>query len=76
MMTLKITTGQGDDYTTGYLPEYLYFQKHYKLTPTDLSKQSALDAAPKAIQQMDFTGNIAQEGNTDKTIFSIIEKPV
>ena len=76
MMTLKISTGQGDDYTTGCLPDYPYFQKHYKLTPTDLSKQQALDADPKAIQQINFTGYIAQKGNADKTMFSIIEEPV
>ena len=27
----KITTGQGDDYTTGCLPDYPYFKKYYKL---------------------------------------------
>ena len=75
MMTLKISTGQGDDYTSCCLPDYPYFQKH-KLTPTDLSKQQALDADPKAIQQMNFTGYIAQKGNADKTVFSIIEEPV
>ena len=42
MMTLKITTGQGDDYTTGCLPDYPYFQKHYKLIPVNLSKHLML----------------------------------
>ena len=45
----KITTGQGDDYTTGCLLGYNYFKKH-KMIATDLSKQQALDADPKAIQ--------------------------
>ena len=27
----KITTGQGDDYTTGCLLDYNYFIKHYKM---------------------------------------------
>ena len=31
----KISTGQGDDYTTGCLLDYPYFKKHYKLIPTD-----------------------------------------
>ena len=26
----KITTGQGDEYTTGCLQDYNYFIKHYK----------------------------------------------
>ena len=29
----------------------------------DLHKQQALDADPKAIQQINFTGNLDQEGN-------------
>ena len=33
----------------------------------DLIKQQALDAEPKAIQQVNFTGNLDQAGNT--TIF-------
>ena len=35
----KITTGQGDDYTTDCLLDYNYFRKHYKLVSIDLSKQ-------------------------------------
>ena len=38
----------------------------------DLSKQQALDADLKAIQQINFTGNLAQDGNT--TIFFITEE--
>ena len=33
----------------------------------DLSKQQALDADPKAIQQINFAGNLAQEVNEDTT---------
>ena len=54
----KITTGQGDDYTTGCLLDYNYFEKYYKVITKDLSKQQALDADPKEIQQMSFTGNL------------------
>ena len=32
----KIATGQGDDYTTGYLLDYNYFKKHYRLTAINL----------------------------------------
>ena len=34
------------------------------MTAIDLSKQQALDADPKAIQQINFTGNIEQESTT------------
>ena len=34
----KIATGQGDDFTTGCLLDYLYFKKYYKLIAIDLSK--------------------------------------
>ena len=66
----EITTGQGDDYTTGCLLHYNYFKKH-KLIQTDLSKQQALDTNPKEIQQINFTGNI--DGNNN-TLFFIIEE--
>ena len=35
-------------------------QKYYKIIATDLSEQQKLDADPKAIQQIDFTGNLAR----------------
>ena len=46
----KVSTGQGDDYTTGYLLGYAYFKEIYRLIGVDLSKQKALDADPRAIQ--------------------------
>ena len=66
----KIAIGQGDDYTTGCLLDYNYFNKYYKMIAIDLSKQQALDADPKAIQQINFTGNL--ENNA--VIFFIIEE--
>ena len=48
----KVSTGQGDDYTTGCLLDYSYFQDNYRLIAVDLSKQKALDADPRAIQQV------------------------
>ena len=59
----KITIGQGDDYTTGCLLDYTYFKKYYKMIAIDLSKQQVLDADPKTIQQINFTANVAREGN-------------
>ena len=55
MMKLE-SSGQGDDYTTGCLLDYTYFAKKYRLIAADLSKQKALDADSKAIQQIIFTG--------------------
>ena len=53
----KIATGQGDNYTTGCLLDYIYFKENNKLIVIHLSKQQKLDADPKAIQQINFTGN-------------------
>ena len=68
----KIATGQGDDYTTGCLLDYSYFKDHYKMIAIDLSKQQALDADPRAIQQINFTANLDRNGNT--TMFFITEE--
>ena len=38
----------------------------------DLSKQQALDADPKAIQQINFTANLDRAGNT--TLYFILEE--
>ena len=45
----KVATGQGDDYTTGCLLDYIYFKNDYKMIVVDLNKHQALDADPKAI---------------------------
>ena len=66
----KIAIGRGDDYTTGCLLDYIYFKNHYKLIAIDLSKQQKLDADPKAIQQINSTGNIEK----DIFLFFIIEE--
>ena len=67
-----IATGQGDGYTTFCLLDYPYFKNYYKMIAIDLNKQQALDADPKAIQQISFNANLDQDGNT--TMFFIIEK--
>ena len=60
----KITIDQGDDYTTGCLLDYSYFKNYYKMIAIDLSNQQALDADPRAIQQINFTANLDRAGNT------------
>ena len=37
---------------------YNYFKNYYKMIAIDLSKRQALDADPKAIQQINFSENI------------------
>ena len=71
----KISTAQGDDYTTGCLLDFSYFKKNYRLIAADLSKQKALDADSRAIQQIIFTGKIkATVANTRVIIYYILEK--
>ena len=54
----KVSTGQGDDYTTGCLLHYAYFKNNYRLIAVDLSKQKALEADPRAIHQVVFQENV------------------
>ena len=66
----KIPTGKGDDYTTGFLLHYQYFKDHYQLIAVDLSKQKELDAAPRAIQQIEFYGML----NTNSQVCTVLRK--
>ena len=50
----KLTTGQGEDYTTGSLLDHDYISNHYRLITVDLSRQKELDTDPKTIQQIEF----------------------
>ena len=69
----KVATGKGDDYTTGSLLDNPYINDTYKMIAIDLSKQQALDADPRAIQQINFTANLDRAGNT--RIYFILEEP-
>ena len=51
--------GKGEDFTTGSLLDFNYFDKHYKLVAVDLSKQKELDADPLG---------------TNSTIYWVLEK--
>ena len=68
----KIAMGQGNNYTMGCLLDYTYFKDHYRMIAIDLSKQQALDADPRAIQQINFIANLDRDGNT--AMFFIIEE--
>ena len=62
----KLAAGQGDNYTTGCLLDYPFFKEHYKLITIDLCKQQALDADVKAIQKINFTGNLNRAEGSKK----------
>ena len=66
----KVMIGKGDDYATGSLLDYNYFDKHYKLVAVDLSNQKELDADPRAIQQIEFKYML----ETNSTIYWVLEK--
>ena len=48
----QLRTGQGEDYTTGFLLDYDYIKSHYRLIAVYLSRQKELDADRKAFQQI------------------------
>ena len=68
-----MSIGYGDDYTTGCLLDYAYFKDNYRLIAVDLSKK-ALDADPRAIQQIVFQGVVGGENNTKIRLYTILEK--
>ena len=68
----KIAAGHEYDYRTGCLLDYAYFKKYSKMIAIDLSRQQALDANPRAIQQINFTANLDRMGNT--RIYFILEE--
>ena len=59
-----------NEYTTGNLLDYDYFEKHYKLITIDLSKQQVLQENEDLIQQINFIGRLENAAN----VFIIIEK--
>ena len=66
----KVSTGQGDGYTTGCLLDFAYFGKNYRLIAANLSKQKALDADSRGIQQIIFSG----KASADVMIYYILEQ--
>ena len=51
---------------------YSYFKENYRTIAIDLSKQEALDADPRVIQQINFTANLDRD--EDAVMFFIIEE--
>ena len=52
--------------------DYPYFKDSYKMIAVDLSKQQALDADPRANQQINFTANLDRAGKT--RVYFILEE--
>ena len=70
----KVSTGYGDDYTTGCLLDYACFKDNYRLIAVHLSKQKALDADPRTIQQIVFQGVVRGAAGTKIRLYTILEK--
>ena len=76
----KLTTGQGDNYTTGCLLDYDHIKNCYRLKAVDLNKQKELDADPKAIQQIEFVEQLKNvdgvnaDGTQNMFILTTLEK--
>ena len=76
----KLTTRQGDVYTTGCLLDYNYIKNHYRSITVDLSRQKELEADSKAIQQVEFVGQLKNvdginaDGTQNLFILKILEE--
>ena len=69
---IKVSTGQGDDCATRCLLDYAYFKDNCRLIAVDLSKQKALDADPRAIQEIVFQGIVGGADNIKITLCIIL----
>ena len=63
-----IEISRNNDYATGNLLNYFYYQKYYKLIPIDLSKQ----ANTSIPQQINFLGKLEEDDSA--TMFFTPEK--
>ena len=81
MTQLKIRRSQksinraGWQITTGCLLDFSCFEKNYRLIAPDLSKQKALEADSRAIQQIIFKGKIKSTvANASVRIYYVLEQ--
>ena len=75
----KLSTGQGEDYTTRCLLDYEYVKNHYRLIAADLSRQKELGADPNAIQKIELVGQLKKLYDTSNNaesmfVLTILEK--
>ena len=54
--------------------DYAYFKDNYRLIAVDLSKQKALDADPRAFQQIVFQRVVTGAAGTKVRLYTILEK--
>ena len=66
----KLTTGQGEDYTTG-CSDYDYIKNQIN-SNWFKQKKKELDANPKAIQQIEFVGQLKKLYNNNNNIMLIM----
>ena len=59
----KLTTLQGEDYTTECLLDYAYFKNHYRVIAIISSRQKELDADPKPIPEIKLFGSLKNSDN-------------
>ena len=70
----KVSTGYGDDYTTGCLLDYTYFKDNCRLIAVDLINLKALDADPRTVQPIVFQRILGGENNTKIRLYTILEQ--
>ena len=68
-----LSTGQGNDYTTGCLLDYKYFKDNQRPIAAGLSKQKDLNADSRAIQQITFGKAKSTVANKRVIIYYILE---
>ena len=54
--------------------DYAYFKDNYRLIAVELSKQKALDADLRAIQQIVFQGIVGEVDYTKIKLYTILEQ--
>ena len=70
----NVKTGHRDDYKTDFLLDDAYFKDSYKLIAVDLSKQKALDADPRVIQQIVLLGFVGGDDSKKVRLYAILEQ--
>ena len=68
LMSQSNNTMKSGKYQQDKVMNFTYFEKKYRLIAVGLSKQKALDANSRAIQQNIFTGKIKATADNTKVI--------
>ena len=51
--------------------DFYYIKNHYRLIAVDLSRQKELDSDPKALQQIEFVGQLKKLNNDSNNVESM-----